>query len=106
MLDGTRLQYCNLFNFAGLQTDRVAPQLVAGGHYCFLLTKGLYRQLNPGSFNQTWTSFYTVVDFSKSFQWVHRTPSAEATPLVSICLAVSLAWGAQTNASFRRWSWP
>jgi len=91
--DGTRLQYGHLFNCAGLQADRVAHQFGVGGHYSLLPFKGLYWQLKPGCPIQPRTNLYPVPDLNVPFLGVHFTPSADATPLVSIGPTATPAWG-------------
>jgi (S)-2-hydroxyglutarate dehydrogenase len=91
--DGTRLQYGHLFNCAGLQADRVAHQFGVGGHYSLLPFKGLYWQLKPGCSIQPRTNLYPVPDLNVPFLGVHFTPSADATPLVSIGPTATPAWG-------------
>jgi len=91
--DGTKLQYGHLFNCSGLQADRVAHQFGVGGHYSLLPFKGLYWQLKPGCPIQPRTNLYPVPDLNVPFLGVHFTPSADATPLVSIGPTATPAWG-------------
>jgi len=91
--DGTGLQYGHLFNCAGLQADRVAHQFGVGIHYSLLPFKGLYWQLKPGCPIQPRTNLYPVPDLNVPFLGVHFTPSADATPLVSIGPTATPAWG-------------
>jgi len=91
--DGTGLQYGHLFNCAGLQADRVAHQFGVGGHYSLLPFKGLYWQLKSGCPIQPRTNLYPVPDLNVPFLGVHFTPSADATPLVSIGPTATPAWG-------------
>ena len=91
--DGTRLQYDHLFNCAGLQADRVAHQFDVGRQYSLLPFKGLYWQLKPGCPIQPRTNLYPVPDLNVPFLGVHFTPSADATPLVSIGPTATPAWG-------------
>ena len=93
LTDGTRLQYGHLFNCAGLQADRVAHQFGVGSHYSLLPFKGLYWQLKPGCPIQPRTNLYPVPDLNVPFLGVHFTPSADATPLVSIGPTATPAWG-------------
>ena len=91
--DGRKLQYGHLFNCAGLQADRVAHQFGVGGHYSLLPFKGLYWQLKPGCPIQPRTNLYPVPDLNVPFLGLHFTPSADATPLVSIGPTATPAWG-------------
>jgi len=91
--DGTELQYGHLFNCAGLQADRMAHRFGVGGHYSLLPFKGLYWQLKPGCPIQPRSNLYPVPDLNVPFLGVHFTPSADATPLVSIGPTATPAWG-------------
>mgnify|MGYP002633126671 CR=1 FL=1 len=93
LTDGTRLQYGHLFNCAGLQADRVAHQFGVGSLYSLLPFKGLYWQLKPGCPIQPRSNLYPVPDLNVPFLGVHFTPSADATPLVSIGPTATPAWG-------------
>lgn len=91
--DGSELTYGHLYNCAGLQADRVAHQFGVGSHYSLLPFKGLYWQLKTGCLIQPRTNLYPVPDLSVPFLGVHFTPSADATPLVSIGPTATPAWG-------------
>lgn len=91
--DGSKLTYGHLYNCAGLQADRVAHQFGIGLNYSLLPFKGLYWQLKAGCLIQPRTNLYPVPDLSVPFLGVHFTPSADATPLVSIGPTATPAWG-------------
>jgi len=91
--DGTELSYGHLYNCAGLQADRVAHQFGVGLNYSLLPFKGLYWQLKPDCLIQPRTNLYPVPDLDVPFLGVHFTPSADATPLVSIGPTATPAWG-------------
>lgn len=93
LADGSKLSYGHLYNCAGLQADRVAHQFGVGRHYSLLPFKGLYWQLKRNSPIQPRTNLYPVPDLSVPFLGVHFTPSADATPLVSIGPTATPAWG-------------
>jgi len=93
LADGSKLTYGHLYNCAGLQADRVAHQFGIGLNYSLLPFKGLYWQLKPGCPIQPRTNLYPVPDLSVPFLGVHFTPSADATPLVSIGPTATPAWG-------------
>jgi len=93
LTDGSKLTYGHLYNCAGLQADRVAHQFGVGSHYSLLPFKGLYWQLKPDCPIQPRTNLYPVPDLSVPFLGVHFTPSADATPLVSIGPTATPAWG-------------
>ncbi|MBM5798019.1 MAG: FAD-dependent oxidoreductase [Cyanobacteria bacterium K_Offshore_0m_m2_072] len=93
LANGTGLNYAHLFNCSGLQADRVARQFGVGLHYSLLPFKGLYWQLKPGCPIQPRTNLYPVPDLNVPFLGVHFTPSADATPLVSIGPTATPAWG-------------
>ena len=93
LADGKTLSYGHLYNCAGLQADRVAHQFGVGRDYSLLPFKGLYWQLKRNSPIQPRTNLYPVPDLSVPFLGVHFTPSADATPLVSIGPTATPAWG-------------
>jgi len=93
MFDGSKLFYGHLYNCAGLQADRVAHQFGVGLNYSLLPFKGLYWQLKPDCPIQPRTNLYPVPDLDVPFLGVHFTPSADATPLVSIGPTATPAWG-------------
>ena len=93
LADGSKLSYGHLYNCAGLQADRVAHQFGVGLNYSLLPFKGLYWQLKPDCPIQPRTNLYPVPDLSVPFLGVHFTPSADATPLVSIGPTATPAWG-------------
>ena len=91
--DGTRLSYGHLFNCTGLQADRVAMQFGVGDQYTLLPFKGLYWQLKASCSIQPRTNLYPVPDLKVPFLGVHFTPSADATPVVSIGPTATPAFG-------------
>ena len=93
LADGTALSYGHLFNCTGLQADRVAQLFGVGEHFTLLPFKGLYWQLKPGCPIQPRTNLYPVPDLNVPFLGVHFTPSADATPAVSIGPTATPAWG-------------
>ena len=93
LTDGSKLSYGHFYNCAGLQADRVAHQFGIGLNYSLLPFKGLYWQLKPDCPIQPRTNLYPVPDLSVPFLGVHFTPSADATPLVSIGPTATPAWG-------------
>jgi len=93
LADGSKLTYGHLYNCAGLQADRVAHQFGIGLNYSLLPFKGLYWQLKPGCPIQPRTNLYPVPDLNVPFLGVHFTPSADATPFVSIGPTATPAWG-------------
>lgn len=93
LADGSKLTYGHLYNCAGLQADRVAHLFGIGLNYSLLPFKGLYWQLKTGCLIQPRTNLYPVPDLSVPFLGVHFTPSADATPLVSIGPTATPAWG-------------
>ena len=93
LADGITLSYAHLYNCAGLQADRVAHQFGIGLNYSLLPFKGLYWQLKPDCPIQPRTNLYPVPDLDVPFLGVHFTPSADATPLVSIGPTATPAWG-------------
>ena len=82
--DGTRIAYGHLFNCTGLQADRVAHLFGVGEHFTLLPFKGLYWQLKASCPFQPRTNLYPVPDLNVPFLGIHFTPSADATPIVSI----------------------
>jgi len=91
--DGTALSYGHLFNCTGLQADRVAQLFGVGEHFTLLPFKGLYWQLKPGCPIQPRANLYPVPDLNVPFLGIHFTPSADATPVVSIGPTATPAWG-------------
>ena len=91
--DGTTLNYGHLFNCTGLQADRVAQQFGVAETYTILPFKGLYWQLKADCPFQPRTNLYPVPDLDVPFLGVHFTPSADATPVVSIGPTAIPAWG-------------
>ena len=91
--DGTRLGYGHLFNCTGLQADRIAHLFGVGEHYTLLPFKGLYWQLKASCPLQPRTNLYPVPDLNVPFLGVHFSPSADATPVVSIGPTATPAWG-------------
>ena len=71
----------------------MAHQFGIGLNYSLLPFKGLYWQLKSGCLIQPRTNLYPVPDLSVPFLGVHFTPSADATPLVSIGPTATPAWG-------------
>ena len=91
--DGTRVEFKHMFNCSGLQADRVAHEFGVGKNYSLLPFKGLYWQLKTGCPIQPKANIYPVPDLNIPFLGVHFTPSADATPLVSIGPTATPAWG-------------
>ena len=91
--DGTRVEFKHMFNCSGLQADRVAHKFGVGKNYSLLPFKGLYWQLKTGCPIQPKANIYPVPDLNIPFLGVHFTPSADATPLVSIGPTATPAWG-------------
>jgi len=91
--NGSKLTYGHFYNCAGLQADRVAHQFGIGLNYSLLPFKGLYWQLKPDCPIQPRTNLYPVPDLSVPFLGVHFTPTADATPIVSIGPTATPAWG-------------
>ena len=91
--DGTKVNFIHMFNCSGLQADRVAHEFGIGKNYSLLPFKGLYWQLKPGCPIQPKTNIYPVPDLNIPFLGVHFTPSADASPLVSIGPTATPAWG-------------
>jgi len=91
--DGSQLSYGHLFNCAGLQADRVAHIFGIGNHYSLLPFKGHYWQLNSECPIKLRTNLYPVPDLAVPFLGVHFTPSADASPIVSIGPTATPAWG-------------
>jgi len=99
--DGTHLSFGYLFNCTGLQADRIAHQFGVGDHYTLLPFKGLYWQLKASCSFQPRTNLYPVPDLNVPFLGVHFTPSADATPLVSIGPTATPAWGRESYRGFQ-----
>ena len=99
--DGTELSYGHLFNCTGLQADRVARVFGTGNQYTLLPFKGLYWQLKANCPFQPRTNLYPVPDLSVPFLGVHFTPSADATPVVSIGPTATLAFGRENYRGFK-----
>ena len=93
LTDGSEISYGHLFNCTGLQADRVARKFGTGDQYTLLPFKGLYWQLRANCPFQPRTNLYPVPDLSIPFLGVHFTPSADATPVVSIGPTATLAFG-------------
>jgi L-2-hydroxyglutarate oxidase LhgO len=93
LADGGTITYGHLINCAGLQADRVAHRFEVGHQYSLLPFKGLYWQLKPDCPIQPRTNLYPVPDLDVPFLGVHFTPSAAATPVVSIGPTATPAWG-------------
>ena len=93
LADGGTISYGHLINCAGLQADRVAHRFGVGRQYSLLPFKGLYWQLKPDCPIQPRTNLYPVPDLVVPFLGVHFTPSADATPVVSIGPTATPAWG-------------
>ena len=91
--DGTDLNYGHLFNCTGLQADRVAMAFGVGNQYTLLPFKGLYWQLKASCPFQPKTNLYPVPDLNVPFLGVHFSPSADATPIVSIGPTATPAFG-------------
>ena len=91
--DGRQLNYGHLFNCTGLQADRVAQDFGVGDNYTLLPFKGLYWQLKASCPYQPKTNLYPVPDLNVPFLGVHFTPSADATPVVSIGPTATPAFG-------------
>ena len=91
--DGTKLCYSHLFNCTGLQADRVAQVFGVGDNYTLLPFKGLYWQLTANCPFKPRTNLYPVPDLNVPFLGVHFTPSADATPVVSIGPTATPAFG-------------
>ena len=99
--DGSTLNYGHLFNCTGLQADRVARAFGTGNQYTPLPFKGLYWQLKANCPFQPRTNLYPVPDLSVPFLGVHFTPSADATPVVSIGPTATLAFGRENYRGFK-----
>lgn len=93
LADGGTITYGHLINCAGLQADRVAHRFGVGLQYSLLPFKGLYWQLKPDCPIQPRCNLYPVPDLNVPFLGVHFTPSADATPVVSIGPTATPAWG-------------
>ncbi|MEI6030893.1 MAG: FAD-dependent oxidoreductase [Synechococcaceae cyanobacterium ELA739] len=93
LADGGTIAYGHLINCAGLQADRVAHRFGVGRQYSLLPFKGLYWQLKPDCPIQPRCNLYPVPDLNVPFLGVHFTPSADATPVVSIGPTATPAWG-------------
>ena len=93
LADGGTIAYGHLINCAGLQADRVAHPFGVGHQYTLLPFKGLYWQLKAGCPIQPRCNLYPVPDLNVPFLGVHFTPSADATPVVSIGPTATPAWG-------------
>ena len=93
LCDGTNLSYGHLFNCTGLQADRVAMTFGVGNQYTLLPFKGIYWQLKASCPFQPRSNLYPVPDLSVPFLGVHFTPSADATPIVSIGPTATPAFG-------------
>ena len=91
--DGKELSYGHLFNCTGLQADRVATAFGVGKQFTLLPFKGVYWQLKANCPFQPKTNLYPVPDLSVPFLGVHFTPSADATPVVSIGPTATPAFG-------------
>ena len=100
--DGTTLNYGHLFNCTGLQADRVAQQFGVAETYTILPFKGLYWQLKADCPFQPRTNLYPVPDLDVPFLGVHFTPSADATPVVSIGPTAIPAWGRENYRGLSR----
>ena len=101
LCDGTTLSYGHLFNCTGLQADRVAMTFGVGDQYTLLPFKGLYWQLKANCPFQPRSNLYPVPDLSVPFLGVHFTPSADATPIVSIGPTATLAFGRENYRGFQ-----
>lgn len=93
LADGDTITYGHLINCAGLQADRVAHRFGVGKQYSLLPFKGLYWQLKSDCPIQPRCNLYPVPDLDVPFLGVHFTPSADATPVVSIGPTATPAWG-------------
>ncbi|KZR90596.1 NAD(P)/FAD-dependent oxidoreductase [Synechococcus sp. MIT S9508] len=93
LADGSAVQYGHLFNCAGLQADRVAHSFGVGEEYSLLPFKGLYWQLKANCPIVPSCNLYPVPDLNVPFLGVHFTPSAGASPVVSIGPTATPAWG-------------
>ena len=93
LCDGTNLSYGHLFNCTGLHADRVAMTFGVGNQYTLLPFKGIYWQLKASCPFQPRSNLYPVPDLSVPFLGVHFTPSADATPIVSIGPTATPAFG-------------
>lgn len=93
LADGSAVQYGHLFNCAGLQADRVAHSFGVGEEYRLLPFKGLYWQLKANCPIVPSCNLYPVPDLNVPFLGVHFTPSAGASPVVSIGPTATPAWG-------------
>ena len=93
LADGDTISYGHLINCAGLQADRVAHRFGVGKQYSLLPFKGLYWQLKSDCPIQPRCNLYPVPDLDVPFLGVHFTPSADATPVVSIGPTATPAWG-------------
>ena len=101
LCDGTTFSYGHLFNCTGLQADRVAMTFGVGDQYTLLPFKGLYWQLKANCPFQPRSNLYPVPDLSVPFLGVHFTPSADATPIVSIGPTATLAFGRENYRGFQ-----
>lgn len=99
--DNTRVTYGYLFNCTGLQADRVAHQFGVGLDYSLLPFKGLYWQLKASCPFHLRTNLYQVPDLSVPFLGIHFTPSADATPVVSIGPTATPAFGRENYHGFQ-----
>ena len=93
LFDGTQLSYGHLFNCTGLQADRIAQLFGVGEQYTLLPFKGIYWQLKADCPIQPRTNLYPVPDLNVPFLGVHFSPSADATPVVSIGPTATPAFG-------------
>ena len=98
---GRKLSYGHLFNCTGLQADRVARQFGVGDQYTLLPFKGLYWQLKASCPFKPRTNIYPVPDLNIPFLGVHFTPSADATPVVSIGPTATVALGRENYRSLK-----
>ena len=101
LCNGTTLSYGHLFNCTGLQADRVAMTFGVGDQYTLLPFKGLYWQLKANCPIQPRSTLYPVPDLNGPFLGVHFTPSADATPVVSIGPTATPALGRENYRGFQ-----
>ena len=94
--DGSKISYSHLFNCTGIQSDRVAMNFGVGSQYTLLPFKGIYWQLKATCPFQPRTNIYPVPDLKLPFLGVHFSPSADATPIVSIGPTATPAFGRES----------
>ena len=91
--NGVLINYGYLFNCSGLFADKVAHLFGVGLEYSLMPFKGLYWQLKQDCPLRPKCNIYPVPDLSVPFLGVHFTPSADASPTISIGPTATLALG-------------